>query len=752
LPCTEGDKSERGEYTGMKKLWIGLCLGAVLALVAPVIALAAYKWYTDFTVTESNGTSHTNVPIYATVDNDYFGDHGYISPYWQSTAVYDTNGNKLPHMLTEDRTWFVAPSIPASSTQTYRYTMSEDNTTAFKIIVGDGGYVTIPYNASLDIEDNFTLYFQGGQDTSAIDENIIFQPGTMRAYFSDTGQVTFVIVTAGDFKWLGEDTCYVTSLTTDTNYIYAGLMYDGAGETGDGIVVKIDPESMAEVDRWTDTNFHYPVYSLLYDAGYLYAGLESVIAKINVANMEYVTALAHGEHYLANSMTIESGYLFVVSSFGEGGSIIRKMNYITGDIFDSLDMRPETIACITSDNVGNIYFGSNADPAVIYKADAATATVSDSWAGSEGVDYQTLSIDYYANYVYAGLSSEDVIKIETPGMTESDRYTVGYQVSSLTNDGDFLYAGTDLEEAEIHQIDMSDMSGSVCWTGSAGQNYIYSLLVLDSHIYAGTYTEPGMVIDTSSTSGMLGVVANGVNANSSIAVLADTTDLDIYIDDVLQDTIALSGASANISGEDIIFMSDATPYVDYLIIDIDGSEVLHYQPNTPIEGTTLPDLEGTQDGIITWGGMPAGITVVPGPIYWGGGTSTPAFSGSGWLLVEDEELGQPEGLFREGGEGMPGLKELGDVSEATGNPRELFILLFAYILAIVAGFVVFGLTHKDRKGIKGSLFLQALTSLAVLIIFYVGGDGVIPGWSLIPFGIEAFLLLLWRNPYNPATN
>jgi hypothetical protein len=75
----------------------------------------------------------------------------------------------------------------------------------------------------------------------------------------------------------------------------------------------------------------------------------------------------------------------------------------------------------------------------------------------------------------------------------------------------------------------------------------------------------------------------------------------------------------------------------------------------------------------------------------------------------------------------------------------------AFGLALLAGFAVFGATHNTRAGQRGSLFLQSVTSLMVMVIFYVGGDGVIPGWVLIPFGLEAVFWLLTRNPQHPAT-
>ena len=100
---------------------------------------------------------------------------------------------------------------------------------------------------------------------------------------------------------------------------------------------------------------------------------------------------------------------------------------------------------------------------------------------------------------------------------------------------------------------------------------------------------------------------------------------------------------------------------------------------------------------------------------------------------------------------MPGLKELGDASEATGNPRNTLAIIVAFLLAVVVGFAVYGATHKGRAGQRGSLFLQSLTSLMVMVFFYVGGGGVIPGWVLVPFSVEALFFLVSRNPQHSST-
>lgn len=133
-----------------------------------------------------------------------------------------------------------------------------------------------------------------------------------------------------------------------------------------------------------------------------------------------------------------------------------------------------------------------------------------------------------------------------------------------------------------------------------------------------------------------------------------------------------------------------------------------------------------------------------------GTPSTPTPGDAPWQLVPTTPAA-PADLFTEGGKCMLGITELAAMSEDTGNPEELFPMLLAFGLALLFGFAVYGATHVAKMGQRGSLFLQSITSLAVMVFFYVGGCHVIPGWVLIPFGIEALFFLIGRNPQHSST-
>lgn len=57
-----------------------------------------------------------------------------------------------------------------------------------------------------------------------------------------------------------------------------------------------------------------------------------------------------------------------------------------------------------------------------------------------------------------------------------------------------------------------------------------------------------------------------------------------------------------------MYSSLATPYMTYIQETVGGVEKLRYQPQTLVVSTTLVDVDGTQNGVITWGNNPSGIT------------------------------------------------------------------------------------------------------------------------------------------------
>jgi hypothetical protein len=95
------------------------------------------------------------------------------------------------------------------------------------------------------------------------------------------------------------------------------------------------------------------------------------------------------------------------------------------------------------------------------------------------------------------------------------------------------------------------------------------------------------------------VTANNVSPTDIFTTTLTDGTLSIYANAILKDSTAFGGTAS--TGSDNWTLMEYIPYLDYAVITIDDVEVLRYEPITYIEGVTLPDIDGTQDGIITWG-------------------------------------------------------------------------------------------------------------------------------------------------------
>lgn len=108
------------------------------------------------------------------------------------------------------------------------------------------------------------------------------------------------------------------------------------------------------------------------------------------------------------------------------------------------------------------------------------------------------------------------------------------------------------------------------------------------------------------------VTASGLSANEHTFVWwSDTADLHVSVDSVEADNTTTSAIPSN-TNNIVLFDGNVMPYADYITLSLDGVETIRYQPNTMIIGTALPDRDGTEDGVITWGSNPAGIAVTLG--------------------------------------------------------------------------------------------------------------------------------------------
>jgi hypothetical protein len=108
-------------------------------------------------------------------------------------------------------------------------------------------------------------------------------------------------------------------------------------------------------------------------------------------------------------------------------------------------------------------------------------------------------------------------------------------------------------------------------------------------------------IDTSPYVSVTGITTGVHTTTTSLA----GGTLSLQVDSGVPSTIAFAGSVPD-TANNWVFTPGA--YTSYYKESVGGLEKLKYQPNTLISGTTLPDLDGTQNGTIIFGNNPAGIS------------------------------------------------------------------------------------------------------------------------------------------------
>lgn len=116
-------------------------------------------------------------------------------------------------------------------------------------------------------------------------------------------------------------------------------------------------------------------------------------------------------------------------------------------------------------------------------------------------------------------------------------------------------------------------------------------------------------VDYNATVESLSVTATSVaSGDHTVRTTSNATSFAIYVDGSCADNTTGASVPDN-SNAWVLMQNDVMPYMEYYKHTVNGTLMAWYQPITMISGTTLPDRQGVaQDGIITWGSNPAGIS------------------------------------------------------------------------------------------------------------------------------------------------
>ncbi len=231
--------------------------------------------------------------------------------------------------------------------------------------------------------------------------------------------------------------------------------------------------------------------------------------------------------------------------------------------------------------------------------------------------------------------------------------------------------------------------------------------------------------------------------------MADPTGfyLVIYIDGIPSANTTYSGNVTANNNPWYFCQNGAMPYMEYTEIEIDGNQEGYWEweyaatftDQSPNNNIATPNFRTESSNAYVSANITAQEPVIA--------QSAPSSANiTGWDMIP-EGIDTPEGLFAEGGVSYPGAARITALEDSIWLPNGVIAITLALVTSFSAGLLVFVLTHRAKIGVRGSLFLDAITTMMCLVYWYKGAE-VIPGFLLIPVGLIFVLLLLWKNPYS----
>lgn len=179
-----------------RQLAKGLLLALSVMLVIAVPAMA-YTYYASYTITESNGTAYSMLPIIEPSNNDWMADNDFMETDALDTRIQTLAGSIKPHMVAQDYTLTSVP-VPADSQTNLYFTTGNTDLTSMDIITGYGGYETVQDVAVLEPTTDFEMEVDGyvltGANDYLVDKTLSSTDEGVELYADGAGNVVGRII------------------------------------------------------------------------------------------------------------------------------------------------------------------------------------------------------------------------------------------------------------------------------------------------------------------------------------------------------------------------------------------------------------------------------------------------------------------------------------------------------------------------------------------------------------------------------
>lgn len=536
----------------MKNYFKGLLLAFLTLSLFAVPVWAAFT--AIITITEASGNSYSMLGGNVSANISFMETNNFLGlPEGRDTRV-SLGTSAQHHMLVDDKIMFTSP-VGAYSATNLNFTTNNSDIGTFSVITGYGGYITTPDAAAIEPSANFTLLCDGWWDTgnqTGLSGSAFYKPEAIYFGVSDNASDNITGIMADDVTDYNGNAYYQTGDTTTFKWLH------GAEDTSN---FKMTWEWWMRVDDNTPS-----VKECIFSTG---DGTSSnaefnLYMNTNGTLQLMINRAAGGTNVInssSNTSTPDLGWHHYGLTYDQTPADTNARFYLDG------------VAAGTRDKTGNAPSTANSQRAL--------------HIGSFGTP---------GNYLNGQIDevrlTKNVVRTQAQ-IQEAYANGLGRRLVDL-NSTDALW-----HFDEYTGLNSADDSGN-------------------GHTLAGTNTgwvSVGVPILNSQLS---------VNATSTVSgdykaeLVCDGTTLFLELDDVVQDSIVMTNCTVpNLSADWTIAQGTAIAYADNITISVGNVVRLQYSPAviiTPIDSltATMPDEVGSNDGVITWGSTPAGVSAVAG--------------------------------------------------------------------------------------------------------------------------------------------
>jgi hypothetical protein len=220
----------------MRRIFNGVILGLMLALLIAVPVLAAY--YAYISVHETSGNDYSNLPIIVSRNITQLVDYDLMSSTGLDSRVLTGSGETLPHMLADDKVLFVS-DLAAHENKSLIFYLGATSLSSFPIVVGYNGSFTTPDDPDLELGYQMELLISGyfNADAGDVGNNYLYKEDAFRVSCSAAHTIRIAALdNLGAEVWEMHDSTFTTgyhSVYVVCNGLFGLLYVDDFGVAKD---------------------------------------------------------------------------------------------------------------------------------------------------------------------------------------------------------------------------------------------------------------------------------------------------------------------------------------------------------------------------------------------------------------------------------------------------------------------------------------------------------------------------------------